>query len=58
MRQPMSNSDPQVLLDTFDGTVAPLRKQIQHNDIQSRTLATLHDTLLPKLLSGEIKATN
>lgn len=29
--------------------------QIQNNDKQSQTLATLRDTLLPKLMSGEIR---
>jgi hypothetical protein len=28
--------------------------QIRNNEEQSRTLATLRDTLLPKLLSGEL----
>jgi len=35
----------------FDGL---LEKQIQ-NEIESRTLATLRDTLLPKLISGEVR---
>ena len=36
-------------------TMSPLIDQIIINRIQSRTLATLRDTLLPKLLSGEIR---
>jgi len=32
----------------------PLVQSIQQNHRQSRTLATLRDTLLPKLLSGEV----
>jgi type I restriction enzyme S subunit len=44
------------ILDAFARTVAPLRKQIQRNVVQSRTLATLRDTLLPKLLSGKLVA--
>ena len=35
-------------------TCAPLFEQAEANRIQSRTLATLRDTLLPKLLSGEV----
>jgi type I restriction enzyme S subunit len=35
-------------------TVEPLWLQIANNDQESRTLATLRDTLLPKLLSGEL----
>ena len=38
----------------FDRLVEPLLSQIQGNLHQSRTLATLRDTLLPKLLSGEL----
>jgi type I restriction enzyme S subunit len=34
--------------------VAPLITRILANANQSRTLATLRDTLLPKLLSGEL----
>ena len=30
-------------------------KLIHNNQSESRTLATLRDTLLPKLLSGEIR---
>lgn len=45
---------PPAVLKAFDDAVAPLRSCIRQNDHQSRTLATLRDTLLPKLLSGEI----
>ena len=38
----------------FDKLVEPLLDQIRENLHQSRTLATLRDTLLPKLLSGEL----
>jgi hypothetical protein len=34
--------------------MSPLIDQIIANSIQFRILATLRDTLLPKLLSGEI----
>jgi type I restriction enzyme S subunit len=42
------------LMAAFNAKVAPLYAQITANLHQSRTLATLRDTLLPKLLSGEI----
>jgi type I restriction enzyme S subunit len=45
---------PQELMAAFTGKVAPLYAQITANLHQSRTLATLRDTLLPKLLSGEL----
>ena len=44
------------LLDTMTNTMSPLIDQLIANRIQSRTLATLRDTLLPKLLSGELSA--
>ena len=34
---------------------APLFEQAEANRTQSRTLATLRDTLLPKLLSGQFR---
>jgi type I restriction enzyme S subunit len=46
------------LTQAFDLTVAPLLLQIRSNLKQSRTLATLRDTLLPKLLSGEIRVSD
>ncbi len=45
---------PAPLTQAFDRTVAPLLVQIRASLYQSRTLATLRDTLLPKLLSGEL----
>jgi hypothetical protein len=32
-----------------------LRERIEHNDSESRTLAALRDTLLPKLISGDLR---
>ena len=45
---------PRPLLDAMTRTMSPLIDQIISTRIQSRTLATLRDTLLPKLLSGEL----
>ena len=45
---------PKELMAVFTAKVAPLYDQITANLHQSRTLATLRDTLLPKLLSGEL----
>jgi type I restriction enzyme S subunit len=44
---------PQITV-AFDKLVDPLLGQIRANLHQSRTLAALRDTLLPKLLSGEL----
>ena len=46
---------PKEVLLAFDKQVTPLFQQVHANLHQSRTLATLRDTLLPKLLSGELK---
>lgn len=43
------------IMAAFTARVAPLYDQITANLHQSRTLATLRDTLLPKLLSGELR---
>jgi type I restriction enzyme S subunit len=45
---------PHPLIRTYHNTVSPLFEAIHANTLQSRTLATLRDTLLPKLLSGEL----
>jgi len=45
---------PPAIKEAFESRVTPLWAKIHSNAIQSRTLATLRDTLLPKLLSGEM----
>ena len=42
------------IMRRFDGAVAPLLEGIRSSVLQNRELAELRDTLLPKLLSGEI----
>lgn len=49
---------PCPLLDAMTHTMSPIIDQIIANRTQSRTLATLRDTLLPKLLSGELIISN
>lgn len=39
----------------FAQIVAPWFARLRHNEEESRTLAALRDTLLPKLLSGELR---
>lgn len=41
------------VLDHFEVLLAPLMEAMRSNVVERRTLATLRDTLLPKLLSGE-----
>lgn len=45
------------VLQKFDKTVSTLRNIIRTNLDASKSLATLRDTLLPKLLSGELSVT-
>ena len=46
---------PRELTDAFGRLAKPLVAQIQNNEEESLTLATLRDTLLPKLLSAEVR---
>lgn len=39
----------------FEALASPLDQRIRNNEEESRTLAALRDTLLPKLLSGELR---
>jgi type I restriction enzyme S subunit len=48
---------PDALLEAFEKTVSPLVQRIAAQGEESRTLTTLRDTLLPKLLSGELSTT-
>ena len=41
-------------LEEFESLVAPMYEAMEANDVQSQTLSTMRDTLLPKLMSGEI----
>jgi type I restriction enzyme S subunit len=47
---------PRAVLAAFDSVVAPLYDRSFANELESRTLANLRDTLLPKLLSGALRA--
>jgi len=42
-------------LDAVDKALSPIFRQLVQLRLESRTLATLRDTLLPKLLSGELR---
>ncbi|GFO97030.1 restriction modification system DNA specificitydomain-containing protein [groundwater metagenome] len=45
----------ETLRNNFGSLMEPLDKQIMNNEKQSRTLTTIRDALLPKLMSGEIR---
>lgn len=44
-----------VVVSRFDQMVGPIDQRIEINEVQNRRLSGLRDTLLPKLLSGEIE---
>ncbi len=46
------------VLVAFSSAAAPLLGKLAGNERQSRTLATLRDELLPKLISGELRVTD
>ncbi|MGE0598663.1 MAG: type I restriction endonuclease subunit S [Dehalococcoidia bacterium] len=46
---------PSPTVGVFEEIVRPLRQQMDANGAESRTLADLRDTLLPKLMSGEVR---
>jgi len=47
---------PQAVLDRFERLAWPIDDRVESNEVESRTLAALRDTLLPKLLSGALRA--
>jgi len=46
------------VLQCFQSKARPLRAEMEQRLVESRTLATLRDTLLPKLMSGELTVEN
>lgn len=46
---------PQALIEDYEMTAKPLNDKVIENCMQSRTLEKLRDTLLPKLMSGEVR---
>jgi len=42
-------------LDLFNETAAPIHERVFENEKQAQTLAALRDTLLPRLISGQIR---
>jgi type I restriction enzyme S subunit len=52
-RLPIITPRPKVLVE-FDRLCLPLRKRVAINERSNRTLASIRDSLLPKLISGEL----
>jgi type I restriction enzyme S subunit len=49
---------PKELIEKFEKEVTPMFTKIKSNTQQIRTLTQLRDTLLPKLMSGEVRLTH
>ena len=54
LEMPMLVVPPVELVKKFTALAEAAHMQVEDNKQQSRTLANLRDTLLPKLLSGEL----
>lgn len=46
---------PEPLLGELETMAGPIMMRVLANERQSNTLAALRDTLLPKLISGELR---
>ena len=55
LKAAMTLCPPDDVLKGLGGVMAPLVEQSIHNELESRSLAQLRDTLLPKLISGELR---
>jgi type I restriction enzyme S subunit len=52
------SQSPDTISTTFASLVQPMFRRISAASTESRTLAALRDTLLPKLISGEIRVSD
>ena len=55
LKAAMALCPPENVLERLGVVMAPLVAQSIHNEVESRSLAQLRDTLLPKLISGELR---
>ena len=46
---------PKEIINKLSDKIEPIQKKMKRNSTQIRTLTGLRDTLLPKLMSGEVK---
>lgn len=46
---------PRELVERFEALCKPLDDHIEEDERESRTLAALRDTVLPRLMSGELR---
>ena len=46
---------PVAVVETFEAVVCPIFERIYANRLQAQTLTTLRDTLIPRLISGQLR---
>jgi len=46
---------PAAVIAAFDEVVGPLMERVKSNIVQAHSLAILRDTLLPRLISGQLR---
>lgn len=46
---------PMAVLEAFTAVVRPMFERVYENRVQAQTLATVRDTLLPRLISGQLR---
>jgi type I restriction enzyme S subunit len=55
LRTPKFRLPPKELIDKFERFAAPIFEKMELLYEESRTLASLRDTLLPRLMRGEVR---
>ncbi len=58
MKRLMVFKTPAPLLEGFNNAVSPIYSRSYENRIATKSLTKLRDTLLPKLISGELRVSN
>jgi len=51
----MARKNQNILLEEYKKTVEPIFQKMKNNNSQIKILSQLHNTLLPKLIKGEIR---
>lgn len=46
---------PEAVLRAYDEVTSPIDQRIVENEVMLRTVTTLRDTLLPRLISGQLR---
>lgn len=55
LEKPLLVVPPCELIQRFEAIIQPTFKKMELNEKESETLAEIRDTLLPKLISGQVR---